>query len=76
MELYYEIFQCNFEIFNKELLNRLAKYGVLLPISVYALKGEKIRDWEDEIRTSWINKRIVKPNSRNPGNLLLYKCSL
>lgn len=34
MDIYYSD-QCNFEIFNKDLLNKLAKYNVSLPISVF-----------------------------------------
>ncbi|WP_193004360.1 interleukin [Neisseria yangbaofengii] len=34
MDIYYSD-QCNFEIFNKDLLNKLAKHSVSLPISVF-----------------------------------------
>jgi hypothetical protein len=50
IEIYFDGGQCNFEIFNKELLNKLATFGVSLPISVYVLKNEEIQKWEDEIK--------------------------
>ena len=52
MEVFYEG-QCNFEIFNKKLLKRLAKYNVSLPISVYAFPKRKMQKWEKEINVRW-----------------------
>ncbi len=43
--LFIEVFyngQCNFEIFDKEMLSRLAKYNVSLPISIYRLELSEI----------------------------------
>ncbi|RYD81815.1 MAG: hypothetical protein EOP53_05405 [Sphingobacteriales bacterium] len=37
--------QCNFEIFDKELLSRLEKFKVSIPISVYNDSSESIRDF-------------------------------
>ncbi|EGV38396.1 interleukin-7 [Neisseria weaveri LMG 5135] len=37
IEIYY-VDQCNFEIFNRDLLVELAKYRVNLPISVYHIQ--------------------------------------
>lgn len=34
--------QCNFEIFDKDMLRRLSKYNVSLPISVYSVKNNVI----------------------------------
>ena len=53
MEIYYDGEQCNFEIFDKHLLKKLAQYGVSLPISVYILKKRDLRKWENEINASW-----------------------
>lgn len=53
IEIYYDGVQCNFEIFSRLLLKKLAQFDVALPISVYALKEEKIEEWENEIRLSW-----------------------
>lgn len=53
LEIYYGGDQCNFEIFSKALLNRLAVYNVSLPISVYVLKEEVLQEWEREIRDLW-----------------------
>jgi len=52
MEVFYEG-QCNFEIFNKTLLKRLAKYNVSLPISIYAFPKRKMQKWEKEINVIW-----------------------
>jgi hypothetical protein len=41
----YDVFystQCNFEIFNSTLLNRLNKYHVSIPVSVYKISNDKI----------------------------------
>eukprot|EP01132_Coremiostelium_polycephalum_P001037 gene1037-1315_t len=38
IEAYYDGGQCNFEIFNKDLLQRLSRFNVSIPISVYVLK--------------------------------------
>lgn len=53
VEIYFDGGQCNFEIFNKELLKKIVMLGVSLPISVYVLKNEEIRKWEDEIKLVW-----------------------
>ncbi|MDR1544788.1 MAG: hypothetical protein LBS50_10375 [Prevotellaceae bacterium] len=54
MEVFYDKGgQCNFEIFNKTLLKRLAKYNVSLPISVYTLSKREIKKWEKEINIKW-----------------------
>jgi hypothetical protein len=53
IEIYFDGGQCNFEIFNKELLKKLANFGVSLPISVYVLKDAEIQEWENEIKLAW-----------------------
>lgn len=53
VEIYFDGGQCNFEIFNKELLKKIGELGVSLPISVYVLKNEEIQKWEDEIKLVW-----------------------
>lgn len=55
MEIYFDGGQCNFEIFNKSLLQKLSSFKVSLPISVYILKEEEILEWENEIRADWAN---------------------
>ncbi len=53
IEIYFDGGQCNFEIFNKELLKKFGVLGVSLPISVYVLTSEEIQKWEDEIGLVW-----------------------
>lgn len=53
IEIYFDGGQCNFEIFNKELLKILANYDVSLPASVYILNDAKIQEWENEIKLNW-----------------------
>jgi hypothetical protein len=53
LEIYFDGGQCNFEIFNKELLKKLSNIGVSLPISVYVLKRQKFNKWENEIKLDW-----------------------
>lgn len=53
MEIYFDEGQCNFEIFNKILLKKLAQYGVSLPISIYILQKEEFYEWENEIKREW-----------------------
>jgi len=53
MEIYFDGQQCNFEIFNKEQLKKLAEYGFSLPISIYMLEDEYYSKWETEIRNLW-----------------------
>jgi hypothetical protein len=46
IEVYYSGNQCNFEIFNSELLGRLSKIlpNVSVPVSVYQIKKKQIKD--------------------------------
>lgn len=53
IEIYFDGGQCNFEIFNKELLKQIGNFGVSLPISIYLLKSEEIQRWESEIKLKW-----------------------
>jgi hypothetical protein len=53
IEIYFDGGQCNFEIFNKELLKHIGDFEVSLPISVYLLKSEEINKWESEIKLKW-----------------------
>jgi hypothetical protein len=53
IEIYFDGGQCNFEIFNTELLKKLGTFGISLPISIYVLKTEEIQKWEDEIKLVW-----------------------
>ena len=53
IEIYFDGGQCNFEIFNKELLKKLGNFGVSLPISVYILKKRQIHKWKKEIKLVW-----------------------
>ncbi len=59
LECYYEG-QCNFEIFNPELLLRISKLGISLPISVYKLEPEKYNNWELEINEVWKNIDLIE----------------
>lgn len=53
IEIYYEGGQCNFEVFNKNLLKKLAEFGVSIPISVYVIKEQELQNWENEIKLNW-----------------------
>lgn len=53
IEIYFDGGQCNFEIFNKQLLKKIGDFEVSLPISVYLLSIEEIQQWEDEIKLIW-----------------------
>lgn len=53
IEIYYDGVQCNFEIFDKELLRKLGSMGVSLPVSVYSLEVKEILKWEAEINEAW-----------------------
>jgi len=53
IEIYYDGGQCNFEIFNKEILRKLANFGVSIPVSVYQLEENKFNEWQSEIEAKW-----------------------
>ncbi len=53
MEIYFDGGQCNFEIFNREMLKQIKSFEVSLPISVYVLKNEELQKWENEIKLVW-----------------------
>jgi len=53
IEVYYDGGQCNFEIFDRNFLQRLAKFKVSMPVSVYALNKKKYREWVNEIQLEW-----------------------
>lgn len=53
IEIYYSGGQCNFEIFNKELLRKLTRFNISLPISVYMLGDRELQQWESEIELMW-----------------------
>lgn len=55
MEVYFDGGQCNFEVFNKELLKSIGGFNVSLPISIYVLKKEEVKKWENEIKLIWAN---------------------
>lgn len=47
IELFIELFynkQCNFEIFSRENLSRLAKFNVAIPVSVYGLSDQSLKE--------------------------------
>jgi hypothetical protein len=48
-ELYYTGEQCNFEIMNSSLLERISSIPTSFPVSVYLLSDEKYTEWETEI---------------------------
>lgn len=53
IEIFYDGEQCNFEIFNNKLLNKLTTFNVSIPISVYRLKKKKYKEWLNEIELEW-----------------------
>jgi hypothetical protein len=53
MEIYYDGGQCNFEIFNKELLKKIINFDVSIPVSIYVLNDKEIQAWENEIKITW-----------------------
>lgn len=62
MEIYYEGEQCNFEIFDKNLLKRLSPFDISLPISIYLLKEIEYLKWEQEIKSDWDSGDILEPS--------------
>lgn len=56
MSLYIEVFdnggQLNFEIFSKELLQKIGKYSISIPISYYRLTSEQIIEMLNETQIS------------------------
>ena len=53
IEIYYDGGQCNFEVFNSKLLEKMARFRVSIPVSVYTLNQKELQEWEDEIETAW-----------------------
>ena len=53
LEIYYDGGQCNFQIFDRNILKRLAKYKTSIPVSVYTLSVKEIEEWEKEIEQLW-----------------------
>ncbi|MDJ1467597.1 hypothetical protein QNI19_18670 [Cytophagaceae bacterium DM2B3-1] len=53
MEVYYDGGQCNFEIFDKDLVARLAKFRISIPVSVYVLSDLELNKWMKEIELTW-----------------------
>lgn len=53
IEIYFDGGQCNFEIFSKDLLRRIAKLKISIAVSVYILSEEYIQDWSNEIDVDW-----------------------
>jgi hypothetical protein len=51
MEIFYvKGDQCNFEIFDRDILARLVPFKVALPISIYALGKKQMNDWSRKLR--------------------------
>ena len=53
MEVYYDVEQCNFEIFDRDKLKILSAMNISLPISIYAIGKSKLKRWEKEIIKDW-----------------------
>ena len=53
IEVYSEDEQCNFEIFNKELLRKINHINISFPVSTYRLKTDYYRQWVNEIDEIW-----------------------
>ena len=53
MEVYFDGGQCNFEIFNKDLLAKLSVFNISIPVSVYLLDATEFQSWENEIKLTW-----------------------
>lgn len=47
IEVYYSDDQCNFEIFNREMLKRMSNFNVAIPVSVYHISEKEILDLLD-----------------------------
>ncbi len=45
LDVFYSKDQCNFEIFSKEMMKKLAKFDLSYPISVYKLSKKKIKEY-------------------------------
>lgn len=55
IEIYYDGGQCNFEIFNKDLLKKLTNFGVSIPLSIYVMEEKEVIEWENQINSNWEN---------------------
>lgn len=53
IEIYFDGGQCNFEVFSKEMLKKIASFGVSIPISIYVLSEDEIIKWQNEINLTW-----------------------
>jgi len=53
VEVYFDGGQCNFEIFSKSALTKLASASVSIPISVYVLDASELGNWEAEVVSAW-----------------------
>ncbi len=52
LEIYYTGKECNIEVFNKELLKKIAPHNVSIPLSIYCLEKAYYNDWITEIENS------------------------
>jgi hypothetical protein len=59
-ELFFEVYhdeeQCNFEIFDKILLQKISGISISFPVSVYSVKKDEFQHWVSEIDTEWHNR--------------------
>jgi hypothetical protein len=54
IQLFWDVYfeehtQCNFEIFDRTLLKRIAKYDVDIPISIYNMSKQEMIEWLSEV---------------------------
>jgi hypothetical protein len=55
MEIYFDGGQCNFQIFDKDLLKKLTLFNIALPISIYTMDSSRHQRWISEIELAWEN---------------------
>lgn len=53
IEIYHKDEQCNFEIFDKNLIKKMSHISISIPVSIYLLKKEEFEHWVKEIDTEW-----------------------
>ena len=54
-EIYHADEQCNFEVFDKELLRKVSHIDISFPVSTYLLGDVEFNNWVKEIDQEWKN---------------------
>lgn len=69
INLFYEVYfdggQCNFEVLDNELRQKIASLNIYLPISIYLLKEKEYKEWEEEIIKNEKQNNILTINKKD-----------